>query len=266
MMIQSIKLVCFSPIGTTKSLVRGIAAGIDLNVVELIDITDPKTRKQSLVISENELLVIGVPVYMGRVPALVTEWITLLQSQNTPTIRVVAYGNRAYENALLKLKDIVIKQGGVPIAAGAFIGEHSFSNQELPTAAGRPDSNNFDKLKLFGEKIKEKISTAPYAAQIREISIPGTYPYGGTTKLWDVDFIEVNSNYSNCGVCVKKCPVGAIDSNNSGLIDKFKCISCCACIKSCPKEARSIKPGPVWDAAKRLNTLYKERKEPEMFF
>ncbi len=265
MIVQSIKLVCFSPTGTTKSVIRGIAAGIDLNIAEFIDITDPETRKRPLVVSEKELLVIGVPVYMGRVPALVTEWLTLLQAQNTPTVCVVVYGNRAYDNALLELKDIVIKQGGVPIAAGAFIGEHSFSNPELPTAAGRPDSNDFNKLKLFGEKINDKILAVPYPIQNTNIDIPGTYLYEGVTKLWDVDFIEVNSNCSDCGICAEKCPVGAIDSNNSSLIDKFKCISCCACIKSCPENARSIKPGPVWDAAKRLNTLYKERKEPELF-
>ena len=62
------------------------------------------------------------------------------------------------------------------------------------------------------------------------------------------------------------CPVGAIDSENSNLIDKEKCITCCACIKNCPQNARTMKTGQVKDAAIRLNKLYKKRKEPEFFF
>jgi len=59
--------------------------------------------------------------------------------------------------------------------------------------------------------------------------------------------------------------MGAIDLQDSKVIDQVKCITCCACIKNCPQEARMIKPSPVEDAAIRLNTLYKEQKEPEYF-
>jgi len=57
----------------------------------------------------------------------------------------------------------------------------------------------------------------------------------------------------------------AIDPENSSCIDTIKCITCCACIKACPKTARTMKSGPVKNAAMRLNKLYKERKEPEYF-
>ncbi|MDD5189377.1 MAG: 4Fe-4S binding protein [Methanoregula sp.] len=49
------------------------------------------------------------------------------------------------------------------------------------------------------------------------------------------------------------------------MIDTEKCITCCACIKHCPKHARTIKPGLVKDASLRVSTMYKERKEPEFF-
>ena len=76
MKIQSVKLVCFSPTGTTKAIIQGIARGMNhQSSIELVDITKQDTRKQQLHTSEDELLVVGVPVYMGRVPALLYEWL-----------------------------------------------------------------------------------------------------------------------------------------------------------------------------------------------
>jgi ferredoxin len=265
MKIQSMKLVYFSPTGTTKAVIQGIARGINKSNVELIDITKPDERKQQLQTSENELLVVAVPVYMGRVPALINEWLHAIKAHNTPAVCVVVYGNRVYDNALLELKDILIKRGCIPIAGAAYIGEHSFSSSETPTAEGRPDASDLNHAVLFGRKIDEKLQSVLLADQISEVNVPGKYPYEGVTKLWDVDFIAVSDECIQCGVCSEGCPVGAIDSENSNLIDNEKCITCCACIKSCPQNARSMKPSPVKDAAKRLNDLYKEQKKPEYF-
>jgi ferredoxin len=265
MEIQSIKLVYFSPTGTTKAVVQGIASGINPTTKELIDITQPDSRIKPLQASENELLIIAVPVYMGRVPALLNDWLNAIQADNTPTVCVVVYGNRLYDNALLELKDILTKCGCKPIAGAAYIGEHSFSSSELPTAEGRPDASDLNHAELFGRKIKEKLLSISSVNQISDINIPGNYPYGGVTKLWDVDFIAVSDKCTQCGICAEECPVGAIDSENSDMIDKKKCITCCACIKNCPQKARTMQTGPVKDAAIRLNKLYKERKEPVFF-
>jgi len=265
MRIESAKLVYFSPTGTTKAVIQGIANGINLDTMELIDITKPDAREQPLLTQENELLIIGVPVYMGRVPALLIEWLNAIQAHNTPTVCVVVYGNRVYDDALLELKNIVTKCGCIPIACAAYIGEHSFSNSVTPTAEGRPDDSDLSHAKVFGQKISEKLQSIPSISQISEVDIPGVYPYRGSSKLWDVDFIAVSEECSQCGICAEKCPVGAIDFGNSRLIDIEKCITCCACIKNCPQGARSMKPGMVKDASVRLHTLYSQRKEPEFF-
>jgi ferredoxin len=265
MKIPSLKLVYFSPTGTTKAVVLEIARGINPSNVELLDITRPDARKQPLQTSENELLVIAVPVYMGRVPALLSEWLHAINAHNTPAVCVVVYGNRVYDDALLELNDIVKQCGCKPIASAAYIGEHSFSNSETPTAQGRPDARDLKHAELFGQKIQEKLQSVPSSDHISDVPLPGCHPYRGDSKLWTVDFIAVGDECVQCGICAEGCPVGAIDPENSRVIDTEKCITCCACIRHCPKHARTMKPGLVRDAALRLSTLYKERKEPEFF-
>ena len=265
MNIESIKIVCFSPTGTTKAVVRGVARGINLMSMQLINVTNPAARKICLQTSEKELLLVAVPVYMGRVPYIINEWLNSIRGHNTPTVCIVVYGNRAYESALLELKNIVLNCGCIPIACAAYIGEHSFSNSEIPVAQGRPDEDDLKHAIVFGKKIRKKINSISQIGQISDIYVPGSYPYVGVTKLWDVDFIEVDEQCSQCGVCAEVCPAGAVDTQNSRIINFEKCITCCACIKNCPQNARTMKPGPVKDAAIRLNNLYKEQKKPEYF-
>jgi ferredoxin len=264
MNIPSIKLVCFSPTGTTKSVIQGVAKGINLPNAELIDITNPDARTQPLRISEDEFLIVAVPVYMGRVPALINAWLNSINASNTPTVCIVVYGNRAYENALLELKDILVSRGCMPIAGAAFIAEHSFSSPEFPCAVGRPDENDLAKIEAFGRRIADKLLSVSSIDHVPEIDIPGSYPYGGVTDLWKVYFIEVSDRCVQCGLCAAGCPAGAIDSGDSSLIDIQKCTLCCACIKQCPQKAKTIKPGPMKEAQKRC-VNFVERKEPEFF-
>jgi len=266
MKLQTLKLIYFSPTGTTKAVVQGISRGINQCSVEIVDITRPDARKKSLQTSENELLVIAVPVYMGRVPALLIEWLQAVKAQKTPVVCVVVYGNRAYDDALLELKIIMTECGCKPIACAAYIGEHSFSNPEAPVAEGRPDTQDLHHAELFGRKIDEKLQSVLSVDEIPEVKVPGVLPYRGDSKLWIIEFIAVSDECTQCGVCAKGCPTGAIDPENSVLIDTEKCITCCACIKLCPKKAKTIKAGLVKEASIRLSTRFKERKEPEIFF
>lgn len=46
-----------------------------------------------------------------------------------------------------------------------------------------------------------------------------------------------------CGMCGRKCPVGAIMVNRaerSWSIDRFRCIMCAACSESCPKKCLTV--------------------------
>lgn len=259
--IQKAKLVYFSPTGSTRTIIQSIAHGVGFSSAELIDITKPDARKQLLYTTNKDLLIVGVPVYMGRVPSIVTEWLKTVKADNTPVVCVVVYGNRTYDNALIELKDILVKCGCKPIAGAAYIGEHSFSTDKYPTAKGRPDASDLVHAELFGHKIQSILSSN----NIPDIDISGNYPYGGITELWSVDFITTDHKCIQCGICARNCPVGAINLEDVRLIDPEKCVTCCACIKSCPQKARTMKASLVKDASIRLSNLYSERKEPITF-
>ena len=118
--------------------------------------TDLTLDEQTSPIEMNgELCVIAVPVYGGRVATTALQRLQRLKGNGSPAILVVVYGNRDYEDALLELRDTAVQLGFVPLTAGAFIGEHSFSTPELPIAAGRPDADDLQQAREFGKSSLE---------------------------------------------------------------------------------------------------------------
>lgn len=269
MRIDLLKLVYFSPSGTTKKIVEAVSEGLKPHSAEHVDITRPENRKRKLQASENELLIIGVPVYFGRVQTAAMEWLSTLKGHDTPVICVVVYGNREYDDALLELKDTMLKNGCIPIACAAYIGEHSFSNTKTPIAAGRPDADDLENAKAFGKKIGGKIASIASIGGVADIAVPGNNPYRDMTdsrkRLSSVDLIDVDENCLHCGHCADLCPVGAIDPDDSASIDISKCILCHACIKGCPADARKTKNDMMKSIALRLSETCQVRKEPLFF-
>lgn len=265
MKIESLKLVCFSPTGTSKTIVQAVARGINQGAPELIDITMPDARKQPLRTSEKELLVVAVPVYAGRVPALLLDWLNAVNAQDTPAVCIVVYGNREYDDALVELRDILKNRGCVPVACAAFIGEHSFSGSDTPIAVSRPDGDDLNRAETFGRQAAEKLLSISSVKNIQDIKVPGTPPCEAAPPLLPADFIAVSDKCTLCGICAESCPVGAIDLEATVSHDTEKCILCCACIKNCPENAITMKPGKAKDIAIRLSETCRKRKEPEFF-
>ncbi|WP_319584533.1 4Fe-4S binding protein [uncultured Pseudodesulfovibrio sp.] len=266
MKIQSLKLAYFSPTGTTAAVVEAIAEGLGYEVVEDVDITMPEERQEPLQASADELLVVAVPVYGGRVPFLLEPWLRTLELDGTPVVCAVVFGNRAFEDALIELSDIVAEQGGVVLGGAAFIGEHSFSSEEYPVAVSRPDEDDLRGAKDFGRKLRKTLDALTSIEGAPKPAIPGDHPYKERKPRGPVDFINVSDSCVMCGICAEQCPVGAIDAADFKRTDPDKCIMCCACIKVCPEYARTTKPGsPVEGFAKWLNENCADRKEPVYF-
>jgi len=177
MEITSVTPLCFSPTGTTKTAVQAIARGFNSGTADVLDITRPDARKQSLRTGERDLLIVGMPVYLGRIPAVAGEWLRTLQAQDTPAVCVIVYGNRAYDDALIELADILRDRGCRPVAGAAFIGQHSFSTDTTPTAEGRPDARDREQAAVFGQKIYRKLREFSSPCRVPDMQFPGVHPY-----------------------------------------------------------------------------------------
>jgi len=154
---NSIKLIYFSPTGTTEKVLAAIAEGIQVDTVKQLDLTPPEAGIRPFAEMHAELAVIGAPVYGGRIPKDAKYRLQRINANNTPAVIVVMYGNREFEDALLELYNIVVEAGFKPVAGGAFIGEHSFENDSTPISKGRPDIKDLQKATEFGRTIRKKL-------------------------------------------------------------------------------------------------------------
>jgi hypothetical protein len=83
MQLETVNLAVFSPTGTSMAVGQAVVQGLAPSAVQIGDLTDPAARTTPLQTTPNDLLVVAVPVYMGRVPALLHDWLSSLRAQDT---------------------------------------------------------------------------------------------------------------------------------------------------------------------------------------
>jgi ferredoxin len=258
--------VYFSPTGTTERAVTAFTEGTAIPY-EKIDLTTPGARqsfKRSF--GRDELAVVGLPVYGGRLPKNIDNFFSGLKGSGTPAAAVVMYGNRAYEDALIELKMRLEERGFKVIAGAAFIGEHTFSKN---VATGRPDAADIAVAHDYGRRTAVSVSRAISGT----LNVKGNYPFtangfsiekpGGAAVHARIVTME---NCTRCGLCADECPWEAIDSENYEAIDYTKCFRCLRCIKICPAAAKAIKDKEFFTLIAGFEARFAApRKEPELF-
>lgn len=272
--IKSISCVCFSPTGTTKTIIENIAQGVQAEEIEMMDCTIRSRREGDSFVFNHDLVILATPVYYGRVPEEVVPFLKTLSVQNKPVVLTVVYGNREYEDALIELHDISVEQRFIPVAAGVFIAEHSYSIPSRPIAHARPDLDDIQKAQAFGSKIREKLKTIDFLEDIEKISAPGNIPYIEPKNLNMIKQARNTLSFTpdtnadkctQCNLCAVVCPTQAINPEDISKIDKWQCIICFACVKNCPSEAKQMTDPHFNGAIQQLQKGCLERKEPEMY-
>ena len=192
MQLKHIQPVYFSPTHTSAKIVTMIAEGMDIMVNTEIDLTYPSADQKT--IPSDTLAIIGVPTYAGRIAPTALERLQKIKGDNTPAIIVVLYGNRDYEDALLELRNTAKQLGFVPIAGGAFIGEHSYSTEEFPTAAGRPDVSDIQIAAEFGKNIIKQLDQYTDIKELPVLDTPKDNLLGRTSYdecvQWTCDMFD----------------------------------------------------------------------------
>lgn len=252
---MSVFQIVFSPTGGTQKVADTITLKWD-KPARKIDLSDPKTDFAAISLEKEDIAVIAVPSFGGRVPALAVERLEKIHGNGAMCVAVCVYGNRAYEDTLIELNDAAAKSGFQVIAGIAAIAEHSIMHQY---ATGRPDEEDRTQLQGFAEKILEKISNADMSAP----QIPGNRPY---KKAGGAGLVPKADHKCNvCGLCAEKCPAQAISRENPRETDGKKCISCMRCISVCPQSARKVNSAMVSVAAMAIKKACSEKKSNELF-
>lgn len=245
--MKEVSVLHFSPTGGTKKIADHLAQAVAA-VQNEFDLTVPVLKSHTM--AADVPVVVAVPVFAGRVPARAITALKECRGNGAPTVAVVVCGNRAYEDALLELRDCLTEQGFNVIAAGAFIARHSMLGA---IAHDRPDEADFKALQDFGVRVAEKIAQG--VEQGAKLDVPGNYPYKEAARIPAVPF--VTDACVLCGHCARVCPMQAIDlaaPNTTG----ESCIMCMRCVSECHMKAR-ILPPPLRAKLEQMLAPYKEK-------
>jgi ferredoxin len=211
------------------------------------------------------LALFGAPVYGGRIPPLAAGRLRQVKGGHTPAVVVVVYGNRAYEDALLELRDLATDVGFAPIAGAAFVGEHSFSTEAMPVARGRPDRRDQLQAAEFGRMIWDKARGLHTLDEVSPLYVPGEFPYREWEQPRGVSPGTDGTLCTLCGACATVCPTAAVHIQDVVLTDTGACIWCCACVRACPTSARVMEHPRILRSMRWLSEHCAERREPEMY-
>lgn len=251
---MKIHQIIFSPTGGTRRVCEYICEGIGKEVL-CTDLCVKEDQIRIPDILQDDLVVIAMPVFAGRVPALAVERLRRIGSNNARCVIVAVYGNRAYDDALLEMQDVATDMGFRVIAAVGAIAEHSIARVY---AAGRPDAADRMVLADFGAAILNKVEGTSID---KPLALPGNRPYrAGNSGPFPV----ADESCTGCGTCYEQCPADAIPADDFRSVNKEACISCMRCISVCPSGARGI--GQVATmVTEKLKPLCTVRKNNELF-
>ena len=274
MKFTKITALYFSGTGTTEKIVKSLSEHLSRELelsAECFDFTTPQAREAEQKFGQDELVIVGVPVYAGRVPNVLLPYLKgKLCGGGALAIPVVLYGNRNFDDGLIELRNVLEEDGFRTVAGAAFIGEHSFSRT---LAAGRPDSDDLAVLAQFADAAAEKLRALDAVPEL-PVTVRGEDPIrpyytprdrkGNPVNILKVKPLTDLEKCTQCGICAALCPMGSIDKEDASIITGI-CIKCCACVKKCPQNAKYYTDEKYLYHQHELEEGFARRAEPEWF-
>ena len=249
-MLKQVDFYYFSPTGGTKKA-GGILAGALAEQVNPIDLCNHQPVEEGTCGD----VVIAMPVFAGRIPAVAAEKIKGLKGSGKKAVTMVVYGVRAYEDALAELNDAAEAAGFQILGSAAVVAQHSI----VPAVgAGRPDDRDEAEIKAFAAEVLKKLPGGG------AVQVPGNRPYREGMNLPAAPV--TTQGCVACGACERVCPVCAVKMEQGKVTtDVQACMLCMACTAVCPVRARVL-PAPLQESMnQKMSALVDVRRENEFY-
>ncbi|MCQ2548296.1 MAG: EFR1 family ferrodoxin [Clostridia bacterium] len=270
-MINKVRVIYFSPNGSTKTLAEYLAKAVADSLAvpwESNSYTLPKEREQKYIGNPNELIIWASPVYAGRIPNKTLDYVkSAFQGNGAMVVPLVVFGNRSYDGALAELCQIMKASGGKVVGACALVAEHAFSGL---VGKARPDLDDYLSIDKFVSNLLSKLESGDMDLKSE---VPGDVEHYYVPKKENGDpanFLKAHPKVNeeiclSCAMCESKCPMGSIKFNGEHPRFEGICIKCQACRKSCPADAIYFDDEDFLSHVRMLENEFRDRKENEFY-
>jgi len=161
--------------------------------------------------------------------------------------------------------EILSNNGFGVVAAGAFIGQHSYSDV-VPVAIGRPDKSDIEKAYSFG------VAGSNACKYLSPKNIPIQSDIFSKSDVYmSLRPVFISQLCVQCGICAHHCPKGILSSDTGVYVSREatkQCLGCMACVLHCTNRARVAKPNVILKLAIKiiLKRASIDRQEPLTIF
>ncbi len=203
-----------------------------------------------------DLIVVGSPTFYYDTPTYVKKWIgTLPELKGTPVAAYVTFGGPEgnQHNAACSILECLVERGGVPIAQTAFMNMSAFPlswsgdkvHEKTWMSRNLPNEGTYDRVREYAVFLALQVKEGKGAEFAKRVTLRETSIWFNPI-WWTKKFVKNHSILKEkcieCGKCVEKCPVDAIDLS-APRVDRETCVLCFGCINNCPVEAVHMEYG-----------------------
>lgn len=227
----------FSGTGNSKYVAKQIAK---ITNEELVSINEKLKNYDTSEITVQDRLIFVVPTYSWQIPRVVRNWILKTDFKDTKNTWFVMTCGSEIGNAEKYNKKLCDEKGFNYMGSAQVVMPENYIAM-FNTPSEDEIEKLFDKANIQIENIANQIKeNKPF--ETPRNNIQDKFMSGPVNMLFYPMFVKDKDFYAddkctNCGKCVKVCPLNNIEIKNNKPVWNKNCTHCMACISYCPVSA-----------------------------